>query len=176
MTEESGRRVGGSNALTGRVLVLVLDLRVGGFLRAGHQQSGDIDDSLELAHAVKEIEHRVIGTIKFHLERQFAIKIFAIDTFRRISAEFDTGLHRLRVHHAHKVVDFLIIRHDAPLDFELLLEAGKLAFDFSQPRPIGFERSEEHTSELQSQSNLVCRLLLEKKKKINHIYTLDSNT
>src|SRR2546427_7438600 len=29
------------------------------------------------------------------------------------------------------------------------------------------ERSEEHTSELQSQSNLVCRLLLEKKKKQN---------
>src|SRR5205085_11595677 len=28
-----------------------------------------------------------------------------------------------------------------------------------------FSRSEEHTSELQSQSNLVCRLLLEKKKK-----------
>src|SRR2546427_7383359 len=28
-------------------------------------------------------------------------------------------------------------------------------------------RSEEHTSELQSQSNLVCRLLLEKKKKEN---------
>src|SRR2546427_1349114 len=28
------------------------------------------------------------------------------------------------------------------------------------------KRSEEHTSELQSQSNLVCRLLLEKKKKI----------
>src|SRR2546427_6113656 len=30
--------------------------------------------------------------------------------------------------------------------------------------PRGGERSEEHTSELQSQSNLVCRLLLEKKK------------
>src|SRR3989475_6330414 len=30
-------------------------------------------------------------------------------------------------------------------------------------RPL-FDRSEEHTSELQSQSNLVCRLLLEKKK------------
>src|SRR2546430_8124570 len=29
----------------------------------------------------------------------------------------------------------------------------------------GTKRSEEHTSELQSQSNLVCRLLLEKKKK-----------
>src|SRR5438270_12529676 len=33
---------------------------------------------------------------------------------------------------------------------------------FTQRRP---GRSEEHTSELQSQSNLVCRLLLEKKKK-----------
>src|SRR2546430_8917875 len=31
--------------------------------------------------------------------------------------------------------------------------------------PRGRCRSEEHTSELQSQSNLVCRLLLEKKKK-----------
>src|SRR5256886_13648900 len=32
------------------------------------------------------------------------------------------------------------------------------------------ERSEEHTSELQSQSNLVCRLLLEKKKIGLHLY------
>src|SRR2546427_12348807 len=32
----------------------------------------------------------------------------------------------------------------------------------------GASRSEEHTSELQSQSNLVCRLLLEKKKKHKH--------
>src|SRR2546427_6104768 len=32
-------------------------------------------------------------------------------------------------------------------------------------RPVRKMRSEEHTSELQSQSNLVCRLLLEKKKK-----------
>src|SRR5688572_31798191 len=32
-------------------------------------------------------------------------------------------------------------------------------------RIVWFLRSEEHTSELQSQSNLVCRLLLEKKKK-----------
>src|SRR5438034_6150983 len=32
---------------------------------------------------------------------------------------------------------------------------------------IGYHRSEEHTSELQSHSDLVCRLLLEKKKKNN---------
>src|SRR5256885_10910639 len=34
------------------------------------------------------------------------------------------------------------------------------------PRQAGSLRSEEHTSELQSPCNLVCRLLLEKKKKI----------
>src|SRR6266853_4154553 len=36
-------------------------------------------------------------------------------------------------------------------------------------RQCGRWRSEEHTSELQSQSNLVCRLLLEKKKKIQDL-------
>src|SRR5256886_9205026 len=34
-------------------------------------------------------------------------------------------------------------------------------------RDTRYDRSEEHTSELQSQSNLVCRLLLEKKKLTN---------
>src|SRR2546430_8810239 len=35
-------------------------------------------------------------------------------------------------------------------------------------RHAGHARSEEHTSELQSQSNIVCRLLLEKKKTTPH--------
>src|SRR2546430_12117380 len=53
-------------------------------------------------------------------------------------------LHPLRVHH-HR------LRQDVHGD---------------QPQPADRgARSEEHTSELQSQSNLVCRLLLEKKKK-----------
>src|SRR5690606_42079964 len=39
--------------------------------------------------------------------------------------------------------------------------------------PVGF-RSEEHTSELQSRENLVCRLLLEKKKTTVHTsFTMD---
>src|SRR3712207_7208791 len=48
------------------------------------------------------------------------------------------------------------------------------AIGFSGTRGVGYqaydlvERSEEHTSELQSRQYLVCRLLLEKKK-INHI-------
>src|SRR2546430_16639152 len=40
----------------------------------------------------------------------------------------------------------------------------------TEERSLSRARSEEHTSELQSQSNLVCRLLLEKKKKIIKIY------
>src|SRR2546426_7567297 len=38
------------------------------------------------------------------------------------------------------------------------------------------ERSEEHTSELQSPCNLVCRLLLEKKKKMRFNEQLDAST
>src|SRR5256885_13293123 len=38
------------------------------------------------------------------------------------------------------------------------------------------KRSEEHTSELQSPCNLVCRLLLEKKKKKQTDHTLTNNT
>src|SRR5690606_39441048 len=50
--------------------------------------------------------------------------------------------------------------------------AGRLApvhpvsrLNCGQAGPTGLLRSEEHTSELQSRENLVCRLLLEKKKR-----------
>src|SRR2546421_1585090 len=39
-----------------------------------------------------------------------------------------------------------------------------LEMDLAQQDIVNLERSEEHTSELQSRSDLVCRLLLEKKK------------
>src|SRR2546427_13253983 len=45
----------------------------------------------------------------------------------------------------------------------------------SRPTPWRL-RSEEHTSELQSQSNLVCRLLLEKKKKKKNTQTRHKHT
>src|SRR2546430_4565270 len=41
-----------------------------------------------------------------------------------------------------------------------------------EPQGAQCRRSEEHTSELQSQSNLVCRLLLEKKKKPQDVRAL----
>src|SRR5258708_25762978 len=46
------------------------------------------------------------------------------------------------------------------------LDTGGFAGErFSTPTPAQGSRSEEHTSELQSPDHLVCRLLLEKKKK-----------
>src|SRR5205085_8374217 len=48
--------------------------------------------------------------------------------------------------------------------------AGTVAATSPGCRHLG-RRSEEHTSELQSQSNLVCRLLLEKKNKRNNTTT-----
>src|SRR2546430_9370846 len=54
------------------------------------------------------------------------------------------------------------------------LRAGPRPAALREPAPLLLRhgqrlaaRSEEHTSELQSQSNLVCRLLLEKKKMLN---------
>src|SRR2546427_3629493 len=53
---------------------------------------------------------------------------------------------------------------------------GRLRRHLAQPLELPVDdllrlvvRSEEHTSELQSQSNLVCRLLLEKKKKMRRV-------
>src|SRR3712207_7245566 len=45
----------------------------------------------------------------------------------------------------------------------------RAAHEDGQPAGGGQERSEEHTSELQSRQYLVCRLLLEKKKKNAHL-------
>src|SRR2546426_6799977 len=50
-----------------------------------------------------------------------------------------------------------------------MLHAAVLRSPYPSARIVKLEtRSEEHTSELQSPCNLVCRLLLEKKKRKNH--------
>src|SRR5260370_10906815 len=49
------------------------------------------------------------------------------------------------------------------------VQTGLKAIDSMVPIGRGQRRSEEHTSELQSHLNLVCRLLLEKKKYLTHI-------
>src|SRR2546430_7299426 len=56
----------------------------------------------------------------------------------------------------------VLVEEGRRVDIRLPLVHGNVA---QIGRSAGQSRSEEHTSELQSQSNLVCRLLLEKKKK-----------
>src|SRR5260221_1221701 len=73
--------------------------------------------------------------------------------------------------------------HDAlPISLEYIDRALALVAQRALALPGHVLRSEEHTSELQSHSDLVCRLLLEKKKKKNecctkpiHIQTTDCN-
>src|SRR5207302_11334854 len=89
----------------------------------------------------------------------------------------------------HDALPISTLEHDEPLGFagariERLAfgrrhQAIVVAGD-EQHRPgrdpvddtLSFNRSEEHTSELQSRENLVCRLLLEKKKKTTLKHTL----
>src|SRR5688572_32276928 len=67
-----------------------------------------------------------------------------------------------RVGRAHARQALVLQRADVPSHHPQAFRAHRRA------RQI--QRSEEHTSELQSQSNLVCRLLLEKKKYIATLY------
>src|SRR2546430_6617049 len=58
------------------------------------------------------------------------------------------------------IIDRVRLRHE-----DVAMRLVQQKFDFFEAFLKKLHRSEEHTSELQSQSNLVCRLLLEKKKK-----------
>src|SRR5688572_33302586 len=97
---------------------------------------------------------------KRRIGRKFSVVFF--------KAPATTGLYTLSLHDAlpiygagalvqRRVAEVLALDEDAdvPGDAEVVIAAAAAGV-----------RSEEHTSELQSQSNLVCRLLLEKKN--NH--------
>src|SRR2546430_8696690 len=68
------------------------------------------------------------------------------------------------------------IRGDSCLRDALDAESAFLHDAARAYRGVRVARSEEHTSELQSQSNLVCRLLLEKKKNHPIEYSLYNST
>src|SRR5262249_61966445 len=82
-----------------------------------------------------------------------------------------TEISTLSLHDALPICEIPVGRfgEERDLDGALLLLASD-AGRFITGATIVEIRSEEHTSELQSLTNLVCRLLLEKKKK-THLYT-----
>src|SRR2546430_6317119 len=66
------------------------------------------------------------------------------------------------------------IRQSVTEQLQLLgLEGEERALLLAHFLGVSAPRSEEHTSELQSQSNLVCRLLLEKKNNHTSNHTVD---
>src|SRR2546430_13551148 len=76
-----------------------------------------------------------------------------------------TEIYTLSLHDALPIYQQLgFLRSTGAQDLRPGLEVAHAASSTRSP----YSRSEEHTSELQSQSNLVCRLLLEKKKKSNY--------
>src|SRR5437868_11445749 len=69
------------------------------------------------------------------------------------------------------------LQHEVGLGAQILSDLGLRTIRLltNHPRRIvaleGFGRSEEHTSELQSRFDLVCRLLLEKKKNSTRLFS-----
>src|SRR3712207_7144858 len=90
-----------------------------------------------------------------------------------------TEIYTLSLHDALPIypasgVGLSLVSDDAAADTAQASEEGDVSFTGIEPGhyTLSAERSEEHTSELQSRQYLVCRLLLEKKKKHNYIIAL----
>src|SRR5690606_41448401 len=80
----------------------------------------------------------------------------------RRSSDLGAGLQHVEDPEPDRLLD---LRVALDLDVGVVPErVQELALGLEQAVPAGEPRSEEHTSELQSRENLVCRLLLEKKK------------
>src|SRR2546427_4880757 len=89
--------------------------------------------------------------------------------FVRVQESATAEAHR-RLPGVHERGAFLLAEAESVLNrfrrkFDRFLDSDG---DFSWNQGNGRTRSEEHTSELQSQSNLVCRLLLEKKNNVGY--------
>src|SRR2546427_3697423 len=82
--------------------------------------------------------------------------VFTVPDHERVNKELRRAILEREASHPAEA-DHEVVGWSSPHDMSMFEWAGPVLKDLM--------RSEEHTSELQSQSNLVCRLLLEKKKK-----------
>src|SRR3712207_7644033 len=112
------------------------------------------------------------------LDDQLCFALYAAS--RAVTARYRPMLEQLGLTYPQYLVMMLLWEQDnqtvGQLGARLALDSGTLspllkrltaAGLVTRHRRVEDERSEEHTSELQSRQYLVCRLLLEKKKSIN---------
>src|SRR5437588_7965263 len=78
-----------------------------------------------------------------------------------------------KVRPSKKLVDVTVESVLKKLKEKSFAKSGDRSYVYGGAEAIGRPRSEEHTSELQSHSDLVCRLLLEKEKQVI-VFTLKS--
>src|SRR5690606_16812328 len=95
------------------------------------------------------------------LERRTLLAKSALDDGANISKESLTALAQAKLDYVSQL--FEIINRFRTKVFASIINNPKILPD--EEHMLRKDRSEEHTSELQSRENLVCRLLLEKKKK-----------
>src|SRR5690606_41931721 len=98
-----------------------------------------------------------LNAVPFHSHHRFVcLKVFASSETYTLSLHDALPIFAVQVELRLALVERLELVHDR-LDEDLLLRVEQVG-------PAAADRSEEHTSELQSRENLVCRLLPEKKK------------
>src|SRR5438132_8199999 len=96
------------------------------------------------------------------------VRLFLFFVFFFFNDTATTEIYTLSLHDALPIWRVLVARSD---DIQIAVLARR---EMKSERLA--RRSEEHTSELQSHSDLVCRLLLEKKKKYNNPHTMRDYT
>src|SRR5438874_6443619 len=83
---------------------------------------------------------------------------------------FRSGMSVMEISHRSKTFDEIIQGAETGLRELLNIPKNYVVLFLQGGASLQFARSEEHTSELQSRRDLVCRLLLEKKKKTIMIF------
>src|SRR2546425_3622490 len=118
-----------------------------------------------LAHTPRVAEKRMFGGITFMVNGKMCISA----GHQRLMCRIDPELHETAI--ARRGVRTVRMKGRAYRGFVYVREeavASRRDLHYWVRLCLGFnKRSEEHTSELQSLAYLVCRLLLEKKKKIS---------
>src|SRR5258708_14339983 len=81
-----------------------------------------------------------------------------------------TEIYTLSLHDALPIFQVRVRRRRVGERVDVRDQVAQVAVGVDEPKDAELSRSEEHTSELQSPDHLVCRLLLEKKKKKHTIW------